>query len=124
MAAICMPDRRQHGTVETRDVFVVQPTHELADLGLWRSADLVDRQTGGHPQTIAFGPADRQAKQRRFGLVGRESADRDRAREVEAILLDDDDRARLARVVVAASECPDFAALHSSFKIEVESMKA
>ena len=59
-----------------------------------------------------------------FGLVRGEGADRDRVGCVEAIILNDDDRAWLDGVVLAAGHGSDIATLHSSPQSDTASMNA
>jgi hypothetical protein len=71
-----------------------------------------------------FGWLDGQADQRRLGAIGGESADGDGIRGVEAIVLNDDDQARFARVGLATGDSPDVAPPHSSIQSDTASMNA
>ncbi len=80
-----------------------------ADLGLGDCGDFVRHQATRHTQTVTRVWLYRQAEQRRLRLVGGEGTDRDGVRRVKAIVLHDDDGARLAGILLAASDGPDVA---------------
>jgi hypothetical protein len=85
-----------------------------ADLGLGYGGDLVYHQPAGRTQAVALIRLDDEAEQRCVGRIGGEGANGDGVGRVETVVLHDDDRARLASVILAARDGPDLAAPHSS----------
>src|ERR1700733_13468944 len=104
----------EHGTVQTHHIFIAKTPDTHADLRLWHGGDLVHHQAARCPEAIRFIRFDRQTKQGGVGRVGREGADRDGGRGVEPIILQDHDRARLARITLAGGDGPNLAAFHSA----------
>src|SRR5205085_2039122 len=101
-----------------------QPADPLAKFGFWDGCDPVHHQAAGPLQTIALTGLHQKTKQRCFCWIGREGTDRDRDRGVETVILDDHGVARLADIVLAAGNCPDFSPSHPSPQSETVSMNA
>ena len=110
--------------IEPQNILDVPPADTRADLGLWDGGDLVHHQAARREQAVTLVRLDGQADQRRLGAIGGESADGDGVRGVEAIVLKDDDRARLARVGLATGDSSDVAPPHSSTQSDTASMNA
>ena len=85
--------------------------------------DLVHHHPAGGAKAITLTRRHEKAKQRRVGLVRSEGANSDRICPVEAIILDDNDQARLTRVILTTGNRPNLPSLQSS-RSETASMNA
>lgn len=108
----CQSQKNQHRTIESHNILVIQPPDALAHFRLRHSRELVDHQPGARFQAITLIRLHDQTKQWRRCRICRERANRDGCGCIEAIVLKDDDRARLTRVVLHSCNCPYLAAPH------------
>ena len=106
--------RRRRPAGGDHHVGVHEPSDAAAQLHFRDRRDLVDHQARGRPQAVRLVRFDSEAEQRSVGWIAREGADGDGLGGVEAIILHDHQRTRLARVVSASGSSPDLSALHSS----------
>jgi len=120
----CQSQKDKDGTVQAQNGLVVQASDARADLCFRHGRDLVHHEAAGAPQSIAIVRLDAQAEQGCLGRIGGEGADGDGLRGVEAIVLNNNNRPRLAGVILAAGDRVNVAALNSSPRAASESMKA
>ena len=118
------PEKHEHSLIDPQDIRIVQPADTPTNLGFRNRGDFVHHQTARRVQAVALVRRYSQAEQRRLGFIGCEGANRDGVRRVKAIVLHDDDEARLARIVLAAGDGPDVAAPDSSPQSATASMNA
>ena len=111
------------GSIETDHVFISEAADSLAKFRSPDRRQLVDHETARLVKPVLLTHFHEEPEERRLGGVGREPADCDRVSRVEPVILDDDDRPRLAGVARPRSRGPDLAAPHSS-SAESASMKS
>src|SRR5439155_14158241 len=109
---------------DAQHVGVGEAANAAPELTAGDGCDLVDHKVGRGIETIFRRRVDWQAKQRCFGRIGGRATYRDRIRRIEAIVLDDDHRARLAGIARPAGSGPHFAPAHRSESSEIASMNA
>ena len=88
---------------QAKDLERVNQAHPSSFLGLGRlteSRNFIDHETRQSIQAIAFVRRNWNAKQRRFSWVSGHDADRDRFGGIEAVILQNDCRSRLAGVIL------------------------
>lgn len=117
-------EKHHHRLIEPHQVLVIESSNVSSDLGLRDGRDLVHHQPAGQAQPIAVVRFDGQAEQRRFRGVRGERTDGQGIGAIEAVVLDDDDGARLTRVVLAPCDRPDLTTSHSSPRSDTASMNA
>jgi hypothetical protein len=103
LSRIREPEKDRDRLIEPNDVLVVEAADPNADFGFRHRGDLVDHQPGRRAQTVPQIGLDWQTDQRRFVRIGCESTNGYGIGFVEGIVLNDDDRSRLARIVGAAA---------------------
>src|ERR1700742_303545 len=101
--------------IQAQCVFIREMADSVAEFGLWNSCNFVDHEARKTPQAVVFIWFNRQAEERSVGRVRRERADRDVVRSIEAVVLHNDRRARLSRIIFTTSDGPDFSAFHAAF---------
>jgi len=116
-------EKDQNSSIKPQHVLAIETPDSGSDLRLWNGRDLVCHKMPVKIQPVRFGWLNSDTEQWRVGRIAREGADGDGTRSVEAIVLQNDDGLRLAGVVFAASDLPDFAAPHSVGDSETASMK-
>ena len=70
--------------------------------------DLIDHKSRKSIKAIAFVGRNQNAEQRRISWIGGNGADRNGFRGIEAVILQNDCRSRLARVILATGDRPYF----------------
>src|SRR3984957_12524614 len=100
--------------MEPHDILIVEAPDTRTKLYLGYCGDLVHHQAAARPETVACIRLDRQTEQRRLRRIGSEGANSERIRGVEAIILQDRDGTRLARITLAGRNAPNLATLHAS----------
>lgn len=118
------PKEHENRAAEPNHVVVSQPADPITELGSRHGRDLVDHQSGGLTEPVRTIGFDQQPKQWRVGRVGRECANGHRVGSIEAIVLDDDDRSRLADIPAPCGSSPDLASIQASSSKLSASMKA
>lgn len=102
---------------EADQILVAERAHSFSQFGTGHRRYLVDHETARLSQPIPLVRLYTKAKQRGFGLIGGEGADRHRLCATESIILDDRDRPGFADVSLAGSRGPDLAAFQSSSEL-------
>jgi hypothetical protein len=102
---------------------VVELAQSFPNLSLGDGGDFVDHQTACHAKTVLGIWLNDQPKQRCLGRIGREGANRDRRCGIKPIVLQDNSRSRLSRIVLSAGDTPNLAAPHSFGKSDMASTK-
>ena len=82
-------------------IFGIEMPDAASELIFWHRRDLIDHESRWSIKTVAFVGRNRNAKQRRFGWIGGNDADRDGLGGIEAIILKNDCRPRLACITLA-----------------------
>src|ERR1019366_4358508 len=117
-------EKDQYGAVQPDDVVVSKTANKHADFRFCNRVYLVHHQPRGGAQAIAFVGFYRQPKERSILSVGSKGTHSKRVRHVKAIILNDHDGTRLARVVLTASNGPYLTAAHYLPQSETASMKS
>src|SRR5262249_43295487 len=114
-------EEHQRGTIQPQHILIFETTDISSDFGSGYRCDLVHHQPRRYPQPVHFTWLDGETEKRCVRRIGREGTDSDRRGRIEAVILQNHDRPRLAGVILAASKRPYLAALHSVSKTETES---
>ena len=114
----------QNGTIQPHHILVSKAADARADLCLRNGRDLIHHQSADSAQAVALAWLNRQPKQRSISWVGSECAHRDRIRPVETIVLNNHSGTGLSRVVLAARNSPNLAALHIAPQSETALIKS
>lgn len=118
------PKIDQQGLIEPHQVCVINSTNEMTQFRFGNGRDLVHHQATGRTQAIFRTRNDDEAQQRRIGWIRGEGANGDGVCAVETIILNDDNRTRLTRIILAARNGPDLAPFHSSPQSDMASINA
>jgi len=111
------------GSIKTDHVFISEAADSLAKLRSPHCRQLVDHEAARLVKAVLLTHFHEEPEERCLGGVGRERADGDRVSRVEPVILDDDNRLRLADVARPRCRGPDLATPHSS-SAESASMKS
>ena len=103
----------QHRAIEAQDILVVQPSNIGPNFGFRDGGDFVDHQATHRTKAVPLVWLYEQPYKRSLRLICVESADCDGIGSVKSIILHDDNRTRLARVIFSSRDRPDIAAPHS-----------
>ena len=109
---------------QPHNIGIVQFPHGPTQARPRHCRDRVDHQGRPRSQPICCRRLNPRAKNWRICISAREAADCDRACRVEAVILDNDDGARLAGITRPSGHGPDFVAPESSASTEIPSMNA
>jgi len=107
-------EKHNHGATKPHHVLVAEAADSAGESFALDGRDLVNHDAALLAKTIRRCGLDCEPNQGSLCWVGRKRANRYGIRGVEAIILDYDDRPRLARVSGSASSRPDLAALQVS----------
>ena len=99
-------------------IFGIEIPDAASELIFWHRRDLIDHESRWSNKTVAFVGRNRNAKQRRFGWIGGYDADRDGLGGIEAIILQNDCRPRLACVILSPGDRPYFSTLQSVTRLQ------
>jgi len=110
-------------TIQLRYIFVSEAANAFADPRLRNGCDFIHHEPAKSSQPIAFARFNHEPKKRSIGRVSGECADGDRIRHVETVVLQYDYWTGLSGIVLTASNCPNFAPLHTLTQSETSSMK-
>jgi hypothetical protein len=108
----------QEGAIEAQDIFVGKTANERANLGLGNCGDFVHHQAARGAESVGGAGLDEESKKGRIRWIRGEGAKGNRSGLVEAVVSQDDGGTRLACIVFAAGNSPDFAAPHTRFPSE------
>src|ERR1019366_9849901 len=85
----------------------------ISQFAFWNGRNLIHHEPRDCGKSVLVAWLDHYSKERGFALVASDDTDCDRARRVEAIILANHCRPRLAGVVFASSDCPNLTSLQS-----------
>jgi len=103
-------EKNEDGSVDVFHVFGIKITDVLPQLASWHCRDLVNHESRTDIETIAFVRNDWNPNQRRFSWIGGRDADRNGFGCIKTIVLQNNCRSRLARVILATGNRPYFSA--------------
>lgn len=94
--------------IDAFHVFGVEMPDAVSQFIFRYCRDLIHHKSRKSIEAVAFVGRNRNAKQRRFSWIGGNGADRNGFCGIEAIILQNECRSRLARVILATGDRPYF----------------
>src|SRR5215472_13836829 len=91
-------EKDQDRAIQSQHVFATEEADPISKALPGNGRELVHHQPRSRAQAILVTRRHREAKQRSFGVIGREDANRDRRGSIEPVVLHNNDGARLAGV--------------------------
>lgn len=92
------PEEDHDGTTQPDHVLIGETPDRFSQLGARHGGDLVHHEAAGHPEAVLIVGGHGEPNQWRLGRIGGEGAYGHRVCRIKAVVLNDDHRARLARV--------------------------
>ena len=93
-------------------VFGVEMPDAVSKFIFRHGRDLIDHKSRESIEAVALVGRNRDAKQRRFSWIGGDGADRNGFGGIEAVVLQNDRRSWLARIILATGDRPYFSISH------------
>ena len=100
--------KNQDRLIDAFHVFGVEMPDAVSKFIFRHCRDLIDHKSRKSIEAVTFVGRNQNAKQRRFSWIGGKDADRNGFGCIEVVILQNDRRSRLARVILATSDCPYF----------------
>ena len=104
--------------IDTFHVFGVEIPNAVSEFIFWHGRDLIDHKSRKSIKAIAFVGRNQNAEQRRISWIVGNGADRNGFRGIEAVILQNDCRSRLAHVILATGERPNLSTLQSLTRVQ------
>lgn len=118
------PEKRRKSLIETYDIAIVELTNSIADLGFRKRQNLVDHNARREFEPVGLAWLNGYPEKRDIGRISGKAAKRHRIEIVEMLMLNDDNRARLAAIIGSACAGPNFAPGQTLFQSSIESAHA
>lgn len=100
--------KNQDRLIDALHVFGVELPDAVSKFIFRHCRDLIDHKSRKSIEAVAFVGRNHNAKQRRFSWIGGNGADRNGFGCIEVVILQNDRRSRLARVILATGDRPYF----------------
>ena len=104
--------------IDAFHVFGVEMPDAVSKFIFRHGRDLIEHKSRKNLEAVAYVGRNPNAKQRRFSWVGGNGADRNGFRGIEAVILQNDCRSRLARVILATGDRPNLSTLQSVTRVQ------
>ena len=110
--------KNQDRLIDAFHVFGVEVPDAVSQFIFRHCRDLIDHKSRKSIEAVAFVGRNQNAKQRRFSWIGGNGADRNGFGCIEAVVLKNDRRSRLARVILATGDRPYFSTPQSVTRLQ------
>ena len=98
--------KNEDGLIDALYIFGIEMPDAVSELIFLHRGDLINHESRKSVEPIAFVRRNRNPKQRRLSWIGCHDADRDGFGGIEAVILENDRRPRLAGVILGPGDRP------------------
>ena len=98
--------KNEDGLIDALYIFGIEMPDAVSELIFLHRGDLINHESRKNIEAVAFGGRNRNAKQWRLSWIGCHDADRDGFGGIEAVILENDRRPRLAGVILGPGDRP------------------
>lgn len=110
--------KNNDGLIDALDILEIEMPDAVSEFIFWYCGDFINHESRKSIEAVAFVRRNRNAKQRRLSWIGCHDADRDGFGGIEAVILQNDRRPRLAGVILSPGDRPYFSTFQSVTRLQ------